>query len=247
MKKPSLKIRIAGWAIHKLRPVLNKAASVVLNADSRNIERELQRRALADTASFVETHMARVRSFPDARSLLNRGFELMDEDDKKLVLEFGVWYGRSINFMASKISGTIDGFDSFDGLPEYWRNYFDKGAFSLDNLPEVAPNVNLHKGWFNETLPEFLKSHSQEVRFLHVDCDLYSSTKTVFDLLGDRISNTVIIFDEFFNYSGWRNGEFQAFTEFLESRSLKFEYFGYCRYGEQVGVRILGSTEIRDE
>ena len=75
---------------------------------------------------------------------------------------------------------------------------------------------------------------------MHMDADLYSSTKTVFDILGDRVvPGTVIVFDEFFNYPGWREGEYKAFQEFVATRRLEFTYIGYCRYDEQVAVKIL--------
>jgi hypothetical protein len=46
------------------------------------------------------------------------------------------------------------------------------------------------------------------------------------------------VFDEFFNYPGWRQGEYRAFTEFVEEQGVCFEYVGYCRHGQQVAVRI---------
>ena len=68
------------------------------------------------------------------------------------------------------------------------------------------------KGLFDDTLPSFAKTHTQPVSFLHVDCDLYSSTKAIFDILGDQIvEGTVIVFDEYFNYPGWQHHEFKAF------------------------------------
>jgi hypothetical protein len=70
-------------------------------------------------------------------------------------------------------------------------------------LPHVSSNVTLIKGWFDQTLPPFLEKHPAPVSFLHVDCDLYSSTKTIFDSLRTRFRpGTVIVFDEYFNYPG---------------------------------------------
>jgi hypothetical protein len=73
--------------------------------------------------------------------------------------------------------------------------------------------------------------------FMHMDADLYSSTKTVFDTLADRIvPGTVIVFDEFFNYPGWKRGESKAFAEMVAARGLKFEYLGYA--DQQVAVKV---------
>jgi hypothetical protein len=74
---------------------------------------------------------------------------------------------------------------------------------------------------------------------MHLDCDLYSSTKTVFDLQGDRIvSGTVIQFDEYFNYPGWRTHEYKAFHEFIYDRGLQYTYLGYTLAGFSVAVMI---------
>mgnify|MGYP001828663659 FL=1 len=38
-----------------------------------------------------------------------------------LFLEFGVWQGRSINFISTCTESTVHGFDSFEGIPESWE------------------------------------------------------------------------------------------------------------------------------
>lgn len=73
-----------------------------------------------------------------------------------LVLEFGVYSGNSISHFAILENWTVDGFDSFDGLPEPWRDGFGVGAFKVDKLPEVRDNVRLHKGWFSESIPSYI-------------------------------------------------------------------------------------------
>ena len=51
------------------------------------------------------------------------------------------------------------GFDSFKGLPEKQRDWYDKGSFNRNgNLPKVNSNVKLIKGWFNETLMKFIQN-----------------------------------------------------------------------------------------
>jgi len=55
-------------------------------------------------------------------------------------------------------------------------------------IPSMPDNVKLHVGWFDDTLPEFLKGNIEQVGFINVDCDIYSSTKTVLDLLAPRIT-----------------------------------------------------------
>ena len=44
--------------------------------------------------------------------------------------------------------------------------------------------------------------------FIHIDCDLYSSTKTVLTLLAPAIrTGTVLVFDEWCGYEGWEQHE----------------------------------------
>ena len=90
-----------------------------------------------------------------------------------LWLEFGVAGGKSINYISKFTDDTVYGFDSFEGLPEKWRDGFDRGAFNRHgNVPHVNDNVELIKGWFDETLPNFIKNHhNKKVSFIHIDAD----------------------------------------------------------------------------
>jgi len=209
--------------------------------DSHDIGNELQRRALADTVDYIQQHMSQVDSVDFYLDVLTLGLKQVGTKDG-LYLEFGVFTGLTINHIAGLVEQPVFGFDSFEGLPERWRDSLGAGHFKVQALPKVRNNVTLVKGWFDKTLPEFVKAHPGDVAFLHIDCDLYSSTRTIFNCLAARIKpGTVIVFDEYFSYPGWRDGEFKAFQEFIESEGLKFEYLHYNRKGEQVCVKITGA------
>jgi hypothetical protein len=107
----------------------------------------------------------------------------------------------------------------------------------------VESNVRLVKGWFDATLPEFVEKHvGQRASFVHVDCDLYSSARTVLSCLRKLdLNGAVIVFDEYFNFPGWQNHEFKAFQEYVKECHVKYVYSGYCRRSEQVAVQI---TEV---
>lgn len=147
-----------------------------------------------------------------------------------LWLEFGVASGRTVNYISGFTKEKVYGFDSFEGLPEKWRDGFEKGAFSRNGgLPEVNSNVQLIKGWFNETLVPFIKSQNKKISFIHMDADLYSSTKYIFDVLKDYIDeDCVIIFDELVNYPGFdgEKGELKAFYEFITENNVDYEWIG---------------------
>ena len=220
-----------------LRPILNQA----IKEEGYDIEQVRQRRALEETVSFVEEQMADVPSTPDSTSLLKQAIGLSEVDEASLVCEFGVCSGATVNLLSRSLPRhTVWGFDSFVGLPEHWRDRFPKGTFARRTPPRVRSNVQLVKGLFSETLEPFLQREAGSAALLHIDCDLYSSTKTVFDAFEKRIrKGTVLVFDEYFNYPGWQEGEYQAFQEFVARTGHTYEYVGYCRYGMQVAVRII--------
>jgi O-methyltransferase len=97
-------------------------------------------------------------------------------------LEFGVYEGNSIRVWSRMNhhprSGFI-GFDSFEGLPEDWTKKWTKGTFDSGGAaPQIDDDrVVFIKGWFQHTLPSFLKGFTPRSRLVvHSDSDLYSST-----------------------------------------------------------------------
>jgi hypothetical protein len=156
-----------------------------------------------------------------------------------LRLEFGVFQGESINWIARASDAPVHGFDSFQGLPEFWKPLpvTQKSGFDVGGrLPPVAPNVTLHRGWFHETLPPFVREHPEAVAFLHVDCDLYSSTRTVFDHLTDRLqTGTVIVFDEFCGMMP--DDEARAWREVVRRRRISSRWLG-CALNGSVALQV---------
>ena len=212
-------------------------------SNSKNLRLHLTRLAGMQTAEFIVEHMNKIKTFDTREEHLKYALNQADNDSsgEGLFLEFGVFNGKSINIIsATKPNKIIYGFDSFEGLPENWRAGFAKGRFNREgNLPQVNENVRLVKGWFNETIPEFVKEHPEPCAFIHIDCDLYSSTKTVFDTLKNKIcAGTVISFDEYYNYPGWQDdGEYKAFNDFVAENNFEFEYIARSNLG-QASVRI---------
>lgn len=97
--------------------------------------------------------------------------------------------------------------------------------------------MTLVPGWFNESVPPYFAQHNEPVAFVHVDCDLYSSTKTVLDAVGPRLApRAVIVFDEFFNYPGYKHHEFKAFHEWVASSGAKYEFLGWS--GASVSLQL---------
>jgi Macrocin-O-methyltransferase (TylF) len=192
--------------------------------------------AAKESANYWCENMINATAFSSGADLLSHAVHLVNRDG--LFLEFGVAKGRTISQIAEISKAHVFGFDSFEGLPEPWRTGFPKGSFSAE-IPILAPNISIVKGWFSETLPKFIEEHNESVAFLHVDCDLYSSTKCIFDFLYPRIgSGCVILFDEYFNYPGWQNHEHKAFMELVDRHQLCFRYDGFVPSHQQVCVVI---------
>ena len=167
-----------------------------------------------------------------------------------LWLEFGVWQGTTINYISKFTEDIVYGFDSFEGLPEKWRDGFDKGMFSIGgSQPEVNNNVVLVKGWFNETLENFIKEQNKKISFIHLDADLYSSTKYVFETVKDYLdTDCVIAFDEMFFYPGWsENGEYKAFCEFISENNVDWEWIGGPLLNEQSAIIIHSISPLEKE
>lgn len=169
-----------------------------------------------------------------------------DKKSNDLWLEFGVGCGHSINYISKFTQDIVYGFDSFEGLPEKWRDGFDIGSLSMNKKPPIVNhNVMLIQGLFQDTLSDFLKSHDGQISFIHLDADLYSSTKYVLDNIKDRLKNrTIIVFDELVNYPGFDNdkGELLAWYEFITDYDIEYEWIGMCGKFE-VGNSVHPDTE----
>jgi Tfp pilus assembly protein PilF len=171
-------------------------------------------------------------------TVLKKAYEAISLQDG-LILEFGVRHGTSIRQLALLTSKPIYGFDSFEGLPEDWHQESKEVYSTRGKIPKVPAHVTLIPGWFEETLPLFLEKHGEEIALINIDCDIYSSTKTVLDLLSPRIKKgTIIIFDEYIGNLHWEEDEHKAFMESINRYQWKYEYLFYSAYTKQVVVRI---------
>nr|WP_293245091.1 class I SAM-dependent methyltransferase [Panacagrimonas sp.] len=205
----------------------------------RNIMGAAHEQSVIDSATFANQHMPKAQTFWHQRETLRHALSLAPRGG--MALEFGVATGGTLSVIAEvrRGQGGVYGFDSFEGLPETWRTGVPKGAFATSALPQVD-GAELVKGWFDQTLPAFLATHPGPVDFLHVDCDIYSSTKTIFDLVGSRLRpGSIVLFDEFFNYPSWQEHEYKAWLEFVDRTGIKFVYECYTANDEQVAVRIV--------
>ena len=191
---------------------------------------ERNRRAATTTHEFIDAKMSGALFTLEQFKVLESKRDQVDELEGE-VLDLGVFEGRSTRHLARIFPDkTIHGFDSFEGLPEDW-SYVLKGTFGdlEGEMPNLPDNVLLYKGWFDDTLPAWAESHSNSrITLLRVDCDIYSSTRTIFETLGHLLSpGSWILFDELIGYPGWQGHEYKAFREFLVTSELEAEYVAY--------------------
>ena len=141
-------------------------------------------------------------------------------------LEFGVYTGRSSNFFSEYVS-TLYAFDSFEGLKEDWSGMESKGTYSLNKkIPKLNSNVTPIVGWVEDTLENFLEKHNPKINFVHMDLDLYKSTKFTLEKIKPYlVSNAVILFDELYNYLNWTEGEYKALQEVFSKEEYKYKAF----------------------
>ena len=151
----------------------------------------------------------------------------------KYVLEFGVYQGVSISRIRNSLDSSfkVFGFDSFEGLPEDWENTTCmKGHFSTGGKIPDIDGIKFYKGWFEDTIPEFLEEVNYfcddfSIGLLHIDCDLYSSTQTIFEYLHPYIrKGSIIVFDEWCYHADpqYDDHEQKAFYEYINDYNVKF-------------------------
>jgi predicted O-methyltransferase YrrM len=214
------------------------------------VQQELAVRTAAECADYVQTTMPMALQFDRREDLWDHAWKRKNATG--LIAEFGVWNGYSINQFARKTKQAVYGFDSFTGLREDWSGAkFARGKFDLGGkLPKVEANVELFKGWFDDTLPGFLANHKDHFALIHVDCDTYEATKIVLDLVGPRIqAGSIIIFDEYFGYRGWRCGEYKAWQEFVSRNQIGYKYLAFSTSQVSVQVtqtKILPPSAVQD-
>lgn len=155
------------------------------------------------------------------------------------ILEFGVADGYAftkklyaVRYLNMEDRITVHGFDTFEGLPDTsdqadrglvrgggWTAGHYRGRYDdlLTYCRKRYRSFELHKGLFEETLTDaFLQTLIEQPPILiWIDCDYYSSTKTVLSRILPYVpSGCVLYFDDiYFNFSSRFTGEMKAVWE----------------------------------
>ena len=249
--------RLREWWRYPQPTRLQKALGY--NTDVMNIRRMGRDLGTQDTWRYMQDHdLEDLRDFVKDIDLYHHVVQHeLDQDllRQGLVLEFGTATGRTLRQFARWLpNNTIWGFDSWQGLPEKF-NDLPVGHFA-QKLPKVRSNCRLIRGWFGArpehdqsgideyTAEAFAQEHTEPIALLHLDADLYSSTKTVLDAFEKQIvPGTVILFNEYWNHATWKKHEFRAWQEHVKRHNIKYEYVAYASDHQEVAIRVLSKVD----
>ena len=152
------------------------------------------------------------RTFANKHKLLQWACQTYEQPES-IAIEFGVYQGETLTTIRNNFTGNVYGFDSFQGLPEDWREGYEKESFKPETIPDVQ-GTELVIGLFNQTLTPFLNNNTSPISVIHFDADLYSSTIYPLTHITTRLTNpAILIFDEWHNYPGCEQHEQRAFHE----------------------------------
>tara|TARA_A100001015_G_scaffold312615_1_gene418140 strand:+ start:651 stop:1343 length:693 start_codon:yes stop_codon:yes gene_type:complete len=156
--------------------------------------------------------------------------------------EFGCFTGSCLRHSArcfkkyfNNIEIKIYGFDSFEGFPEEVHKTFKSKDFKVSyekvkELENSGQNIKIVKGFFDKSLEdENLKKDLKEISFAFIDCDLATSSKSVFNFIANRLSNgAFIMIDDYFNIDINNNSIQNEFLKYFEINKNVFiyKYFG---------------------
>jgi hypothetical protein len=173
-------------------------------------------RNILDSHAVREAELGGAAMLADRMAVLRFALERCRAVDG-LAVEFGVYRGETLRLIAGDAGRPRDvvGFDSFDGLPEDWGALLPQGHFRTA-VPDVSvtPNVRLEVGRIEDTLPRFLARQPADLAFVHVDCDLYGTTRFVLEHVLPRMPRgAVVVFDEYYGYPSYAEHEYRAWQE----------------------------------
>jgi hypothetical protein len=174
---------------------------------------------------------------PQLLSLIENFLIMTSRKERPLeVAEFGVGRGGSAMLLAWLVNfygGTLTLFDVFGLIPspteidgekaeirykyiltqesnDYYGNIQNLQQIIMEELSQICDlrQVNFIKGKYEDVLPTYTKKHSFDL--VHIDCDWYLSSRSVWDYLQHNISlEGIIQVDDYLYWKGSR----KAFDE----------------------------------
>lgn len=206
----------------------------ILANEPRSVLSALENLENESAATFIRDRLLGSESliFSSPESFRNHFFSSDYMGSTGLILDFGVRRGGSTLQIGEMLrthqpDRKVYGFDSFLGIRDNWSKV-DRPAGSM-NLGGRPPaqlvghnNIALEIGWVEDRLPPFLRTFTEAVDFVHLDFDVYSPTAFALRSLSSQLkTGSVIIFDDFFGFPGWKHHSARAFEENLASLDIE--------------------------
>lgn len=196
-------------------------------------EQQLRRLFAQGNMQGVFSSIPKTKLHANREEIWTQCIQKVGEDAAVLLLEFGVYQGRSLKFWSRGFkspSARMHGFDSFTGLPEDWNTKFTKGVFSANGKPPHIEDsrVSFHIGWIQNTLPKFIEqlraNEALPARMpivVHIDVDLYSAALFILTTLWHFIPEYYVMFDEF------GVDENLALSDFQTAYPIQVDFLGH--------------------
>ena len=179
-------------------------------------------------------------------SIFNANIELCKEyrNVPGCVVECGVWKGGMIAGIAETLGKGKNYFlfDSFEGLPlcteedglgaSDWQKDVDSPTYFSNCGADIsfaeramamsgAPNKQIIKGWYSDTLPNF--DFKEKIAILRLDSDWYNSTMDCLNNLYKKVNQGgIIIVDDYYIWPGCT----RAIHEYLFKNNVRDTIMG---------------------
>ncbi len=170
-------------------------------------------------------------------------------------LEFGVYKGDSAECFLSRMprKARLYLFDSWEGLPEDWVYGPEKTVqaskewFALSGGPPTSRfqkygnRAVFVKGLFQKTIPKWKRNRANtKISVIHLDADIYSSTKYVLDTIDDMItSDTLVMLDDYYGRPANMDNVHKAFHEYIDKNGYDFTYLARYPTLSKVALKII--------
>ena len=137
------------------------------------------------------------------------------------IVEAGLWEGGSAIVLlgASNMNRKMRLFDSFCGLPVPADNdkvdsefvgiaendFFGSKDVVIDNIvstigSEYINRIVFHSGWFEDTMNNDTVNQEEKFSLVHIDCDLYESTKTAINFCYPKVASGGLLLVDDYEY-----------------------------------------------
>jgi hypothetical protein len=188
----------------------------------------------ADTHALLYGALVALANFPDG-----------------VAVDLGAGVFKSSNLIGAVFAhGVVFACDTFTGLPYEWKlgnTNFSVGTFApkccdSERQPPfpTLDNVVAVKGQFKDTVPCLVPMiGNRPLALVHIDSDTYQSAiDGLTPLLPILRVGTVLVFDEFYNYEGFEDGEYRAFLDLIVAGGFGYAPLAFNRQHQQVVIQI---------